>query len=67
MFEINTYLCIIIITNLNFTIMENKYLWYKVVSPKGKKTINAFTQKESDYLKSIGYSLDVVSISYTIK
>ena len=48
--------------------MENNYLWYKVVSPKVKKTINAFTKKESDYLKSIGYALEeVVSISYTIK
>ena len=46
--------------------MEN-YHWYTVVSPKGKKTINAFTKKEADYLKSIGFSLDVVSITYTIK
>ena len=48
--------------------MENKYHWYTVVSPKGKKTINAFTHKEADYLKSIGFTLkEVVSISYTIK
>ena len=48
--------------------MENNYLWYTVVSPKGKKTITAFTQKEADYLKSIGYTLkEVASISYTIK
>ena len=48
--------------------MENNYNWYTVVSPKGKKTINAFTKKEAGYLKSIGYDLkEVVSISYTIK
>ena len=48
--------------------MENNYKWYNVVSPKGIKTINAFTQKESDYLKSIGYTLKQVdSISYTLK
>lgn len=48
--------------------MENNYLWYKVVSPKGKKTINAFKREEASYLKSIGYDLkEVVSISYTTK
>ena len=48
--------------------MANNYNWYTVVSPKGKTTINAFTQKEADYLKSIGYTLkEVVSISFIIK
>ena len=48
--------------------MENNYNWYTVVSPKGKKTINAFTNKEASYLKSIGYDLkEVVSISYKVK
>ena len=48
--------------------MANNYHWYKVVSPKGIKTINAFTNKEACYLKSIGYDLtEVVSISFTIK
>lgn len=47
--------------------MENNYHWYKVLSPKGEKTLNAFTQKEADYLKSIGYTLKAVSISCTIK
>ena len=47
--------------------MENNYHWYKVVSPKGTKTINAFTQKEAEYLKSIGYTLNEAAISFTIK
>ena len=48
--------------------MANNYHWYKVVSPKGKTTINAFTKQEVCYLKSIGYNLtEVVSISFTIK
>ena len=48
--------------------MENNYRWYRVVSPKGAKTINAFKRNEADFLKSIGYSLEeIVSISYTIK
>lgn len=55
------------INNLKFTIMENNYNWYTVVSPKGKKTINAFTKKEAGYLKSIGYDLKEVAISFTIK
>ena len=48
--------------------MEKNHHWYKVVSPKGEKTINAFTNKEASYLKSLGYDLkEVASISYTIK
>ena len=48
--------------------MANNYHWYKVVSPKGATTINAFTKKEAGHLKSIGYDLtEVVSISFTIK
>ena len=48
--------------------IENNYRWYTVVSPKGKKTINAFTRKDADYLKTIGYTLkEVASIHYTIK
>ena len=53
--------------NLNFTIMANNYHWYKVVSPKGATTINAFTREEAFYLKSIGYDLTEVSISFKIK
>ena len=55
------------ITNLNLNIMANKYRWYKVVSPKGEKTINAFTNEEVCYLTSIGYDLTEVSVSFAIK
>ena len=55
-----------IITNLNFTIMENNYHWYKVVSPKGATTINAFMDEDACYLKSIGYDLTEVSVSFAI-
>ena len=47
--------------------MANNYHWYKVVSPKGEKTINAFTNEEVCYLTSIGYDLTEVSISFKIK
>ena len=47
--------------------MENNYNWYTVVSPKGKKTIIAFTKKDAGYLKSIGYDLKEVTISYKVK
>lgn len=42
--------------------MANEYKWYSVVSPKGTKSINAFTSEEKDILINAGYRLKEISI-----
>ena len=47
--------------------MAKEYKWYAVVSPKGTKSINAFTSEEKEFLTNMGYKLKEISITYTIK
>lgn len=47
--------------------MANEYMWYTVVSPKGTKSVNAFTSEEKEFLISIGYKLKEISIYFKTK
>ena len=42
--------------------MTKEYKWYAVVSPKGAKSINAFTIEEKEFLINMGYKFKEISI-----
>lgn len=47
--------------------MKKEYKWYSVVSPKGTKSVNAFTSEEKEFLINIGYMLKEISIDFKTK